>query len=146
LGRIRAPELPLRIAEDRWAEHVDDPAVLELLAGDTLLHTDISPYNVLITSGPARIIDWAWPTKGAAFIDPCYFAIRLMAAGHTPEQAEYWAGQVPAWRGAPKEVVDTFVAISARMWGEIAANARADAWKQRMAAVAAAWKDARIPS
>lgn len=143
LSRIRAPELPLRRAEDRWAEHVDNPAELELLAGDTLLHTDISPYNVLITSGPARIIDWAWPTKGAAFIDPCYFAIRLMAADHTPEQAEEWAGRVPAWRGAPRRAVDVFVAISARMWGEIASNAPDDAWKQRMGNVAASWMEFR---
>lgn len=143
LGRIRAPELPLRVAEERWAEHADDPATLELLAGDTLLHTDISPYNILITSGPARVIDWAWPTKGAAFIDPCYFAIRLMAAGHTPEQAERWAALVPAWLHAPREAVDAFVAISARMWGEIAENAPDDGWKQRMGRVAASWLHAR---
>jgi hypothetical protein len=139
LSAIRVPELPLRRAQERWAEHVDDPATLELLAGDTLLHTDISPYNILITSGPARVIDWAWPTKGAAFIDPCYFAIRLMAAGHTPEQAEHWAGCVPAWRDAPKEAIDAFVSISARLWGEIAANAPGDPWKQRMGQVARAW-------
>lgn len=146
LGRIRAPELPLRRAEERWAEHVEDPAVLDLLAGETLLHTDISPYNILITSGPARIIDWAWPTKGAAFIDPCYFAIRLMAAGHTPEQAEQWAGQVPAWRDAPMEAVDAFVAISARMWGEIARNGPDDEWKQRMGNVAVSWQKFRHSS
>jgi len=139
LGAIRAPELPQRRAEDRWAEHVDESAALKLLAGETLLHTDISPYNVLITKGQARIIDWAWPTKGAAFIDPCYFAIRLMAAGHTAEQAEYWAGQVPAWRDAPREAVDAFVAISARMWGEIASNAPADEWKRQMSEVAVSW-------
>lgn len=139
LGRIHAPELPLRRAEDRWAEHVDDPATLELLAGDSLLHTDIRPYNILVTSGPARIIDWAWPTKGAGFVDPCYFAISLMAAGHTPEQAERWAGQVPAWRDASREAVDAFVAISARMWGEIASNAPGDEWKQRIGSVAGSW-------
>lgn len=139
LGRIRAPKLPLRVAEERWAEHVDDPASLELLAGDTLLHTDISPYNVLITCGPARIIDWAWPTKGAAFIDPCYFAIRLMAAGHAAQEAESWAARVPAWREAPREAIDAFVSISARMWSEIAAGAPHDDWKKRMGSVAVDW-------
>jgi hypothetical protein len=146
LSQIQAPALELRTAEDRWAEYVDDPAQLQLLAGETLLHTDISPYNVLITRGPARIIDWAWPTKGAAFIDPCYFAIRLMAAGHTPEQAEYWAGQVPAWHEASREAVDAFVAISARMWGEIATNGPDDHWKQRMGGVAASWLEYRHTS
>jgi hypothetical protein len=143
LGHICAPELPLKVAEQRWAEYVDDLAELELLAGDTLLHTDISPFNILITGGPARVIDWAWPTRGASFIDPCYFAIRLMAAGHTPEQAECWAGRVPAWRDASEEAVDAFVSISARMWGEIASNAPDDEWKQQMGAVAGAWTDYR---
>jgi hypothetical protein len=139
LGQITAPDIKLRVAEDRWAEHVDDLAQLDLLVGDTLLHTDISPYNVLITRGPARIIDWAWPTKGAAFIDPCYLAIRLMAAGHTPQEAELWAAQVPAWRAAPREAIDAFVSISARMWSEIAAGAPHDGWKQRMGSVAVGW-------
>lgn len=146
LGQIQAPDLGLRIAEDRWAEHVDDLAQLELLAGNTLLHTDISPYNILITRGPARIIDWAWPTKGAAFIDPCYFAIRLMAAGHTPQEAEGWAAQIPAWCAASPEAVDTFISISARMWGEIARNVPDDQWKQQMASVAASWLDFRRSS
>jgi hypothetical protein len=143
LSQIKAPDIGLRAAESRWAEYVDSPTQLELLAGDSLLHTDISPYNILITRGPARIIDWAWPTKGAAFIDPCYFAIRLMAAGHTPERAETWAARVPVWRDASKEAVDCFVAISARMWGEIADSAPHDRWKQRMGAVATAWSSYR---
>jgi len=143
LGHIRAPQLPLRTAEDRWAEYVDDPQQLQLLAGETLLHTDISPYNILITRGPARVIDWAWPTKGAAFIDACYFAIRLMAVGHTPKVAEAWATAVPAWQCASVEAVDLFAGISARMWGEIASHGADDPWKQRMGLVTAAWADYR---
>ena len=48
-----------------------------------MLHTDFNPLNILL--GPVRvwIIDWAWPTRGAAFIDAAYFLIRAMAAGHT---------------------------------------------------------------
>jgi hypothetical protein len=144
LGHICAPELLLKVAEQRWAEYVDDPAELELLAGGTLLHTDISPFNILITSGPARVIDWAWPTRGAGFIDPCYFAIRLMAAGHTPAEAEGWAGQVPTWQAACREAIDTFATVSARLWGEIAQHAPGDPWKQRMGLVAEAWRTYRL--
>jgi hypothetical protein len=38
--------------------------------------------NILL--GPDRlwIIDWAWPTRGASFIDAASFLIRAMAAGH----------------------------------------------------------------
>jgi hypothetical protein len=40
-----------------------------VLDGDALLHTDFNPLNILV--GPDRVwmIDWAWPTRGAAFID-----------------------------------------------------------------------------
>lgn len=39
-------------------------------AGDTLVHTDIRSDNVLIDSdGRARICDWNWPIRGAAWFD-----------------------------------------------------------------------------
>ena len=40
---------------------------------------DVDPLNILL--GPDRmwIIDWAWPTRGAAFIDAACFLIRAMA-------------------------------------------------------------------
>ncbi|MGH3608727.1 MAG: hypothetical protein ACRDRD_11660 [Pseudonocardiaceae bacterium] len=41
---------------------MDDTSALQ---GDTLLHTDLDPLNVLIND-TARVIDWAWPTCGAA--------------------------------------------------------------------------------
>ena len=73
---------------------------MDLLDGDALLHTDFNPLNILL--GPARtwIIDWAWPTRGAAFIDAACFLIRAMAAGHRASQAEalaapYQAGSMP---------------------------------------------------
>ncbi len=69
LAELPCPDVPpvyFRRAEQRWAEAIDDPAAREVLAGDAILHTDYNPANILITTDGAQIIDWAWPTKGAA--------------------------------------------------------------------------------
>src|ERR1035438_5592716 len=61
LQQIPCPGLPVKRAEQRWAAYLDNDAAQDLLAGDTLLHTDFNPLNVLIDAGTAWIIDWAWP-------------------------------------------------------------------------------------
>jgi hypothetical protein len=38
------------------------------------------PLNILLGPDRTWIIDWAWPTRGAAFIDAACFLIRAMAA------------------------------------------------------------------
>lgn len=138
LGATNWPDLPLKRSEERWAGYVDDPEALHLLRGDTLLHTDYSPLNVLIAGDAVRIVDWAWPTRGAAWIDPACLVLRLMAAGHRPADAQTWASRVPAWADAPREAVDTFVLISLRMWDEIATD-DPQPWKQRMKAMVLEW-------
>jgi hypothetical protein len=143
LDTIPCPDLPLKRAEQRWVEHVDDAAALELLAGDSLLHTDWNPVNVLISDGTARIIDWAWPTRGAGWVDPACLVVRLMAAGHTPREAEDWARQVPAWNTASTEAVDTFASAACRMWAEIA-EANPAPWTRDMAAAAQGWTEYRL--
>lgn len=34
--------------------------------------------------------------------------IRLIRAGHTPEQAEVWAGRIPEWQAADPQAVNAF--------------------------------------
>lgn len=138
LGERSCAGLPIRRSEDRWADYVDDPAGMELLHGDALLHTDYNPMNILVSDGGVRIVDWAWPTLGAAWIDPACFALRLIAAGHEPPEAEAWAAQVPAWAEAPRRGIDTFAIISLRMWDEIALN-DPKLWKQHMRAMVHDW-------
>jgi len=42
----------------------------EVVAGDTLVHTDIRSDNVLIDAeGRAQICDWNWPVRGASWFD-----------------------------------------------------------------------------
>jgi hypothetical protein len=62
---------------------------------------DFNPLNVLITPARTWIVDWAWPTRGAAFIDPACFVLRLMAHSHTPASAERWARQCAGWTKPP---------------------------------------------
>ncbi|MER7076649.1 hypothetical protein SAMN02982929_05289 [Saccharopolyspora kobensis] len=142
---IPCPDLPeIKRPEKRWRKYVDDPAELEVLTGSTLLHTDYNPANVLIdSSGTAHLIDWAWPTRGAAFIDPCVLVYRLIADGHTPATAEGWVRDTPAWATASAEAIDVFARANARVWDELAAEAPEDRWKQKMSEVTREWAESR---
>lgn len=141
LGQVRDPEVPLARIERRWAGQADEHD-LALLAGDRLLHTDLNPHNILITLAGARIVDWAWPTLGAAFIDPACAALWLIAEGHTPAAAETWASTIPVWRDAPAAGVDIFTAVNARLWEQIARD-DPQPWKQRLHQAALTWHEHR---
>jgi hypothetical protein len=142
LQQIRCPDLPVKRAEQRWAAYVDDDTDIGLLAGTTLLHTDFNPLNVLLTADGTWIIDWAWPTRGAAFIDPACFLLRLMLGGHTAAQAEAWAAQCPSWGKTPSEAINVFAIACARLYDEIASE-DPQPWKKRFAAVARDWAEYR---
>lgn len=146
LARLPCPDLPpvyFRRAEQRWAEAIDDPAARKLLAGDTILHTDYNPANILITRDGAAIIDWAWPTRGAAWIDPACLIPRLIACGHDPANAEDVARQCPAWQQADPTAIDVFASALATLWDEIALDPSAEPWKQTLALSARQWHEHR---
>jgi hypothetical protein len=138
LAAIGCPDLPVKQAPQRWAAYVDCEADLELLDGDALLHTDFNPLNILLGLDRAWILDWAWPTRGAAFIDAGCFLIRALAAGHNASQAEALAAECPGWQQAPSAAIDVFALASARLYDEIARN-DPQPFKQRLAAVADEW-------
>jgi len=138
LALLWCPDMPqLKRAENRWADYVD-PADLPMLRGDTLLHTDYASDNILIDGSDASLIDWAWPTFGAAFIDPSCLIVRLVLAGHTPAQAEACVAETAAWQDAPTYAVDVFARGLTTMWAEIA-DADPTPWKRKMAASARSW-------
>ncbi|MER6470973.1 hypothetical protein [Streptomyces collinus] len=113
------------------------PGTAHLLASTTRLHTDLAPHNVLVDNR-AHLIDWAWPTRGAAWIDPAVLILRLLEAGHSLTSAESVARQFPSWRSAPRPAAQAFTAANAVAWAEIA---RADnaAWKTAIARHASAF-------
>ncbi|MFJ8730261.1 aminoglycoside phosphotransferase [Streptomyces bauhiniae] len=131
------PDIELKRAEDRWSGYAG-PAGTKSLFGDTLLHTDLAPHNVLVTHR-AHLVDWAWPTRGAAWIDPAVLILRLMEAGHTAEAADAWSRErFRSWATAPRASVTAFCEANARSWGEIARNDPQD-WKRGMARHAHDW-------
>ncbi|MEU1486301.1 aminoglycoside phosphotransferase [Streptomyces sp. NPDC005752] len=136
LQQVTAPaDIKIKDALDRWAEYAP-PGTLHYFGGDALLHTDFAPDNVLIVGERARLVDWAWPTRGAAWIDPGALALRLMEAGYSVESAVAFAGRFPSWRGAEPQALAAFGAATAALWREIAEEG-GTSWKRRMAEQAA---------
>jgi hypothetical protein len=141
LSRIAPPADPgpLKRAEDRWKSYVDDPGDELAFAGTALTHTDWAPDNILIAPERPWLIDWAWPTLGAAWIDPACWLLRLMAAGgHTAAQAERQAARLTAFAAADPAHLDRFARASVRMWAEIA-HGGGSGWTAKMAQAARAW-------
>ncbi|GLZ08734.1 hypothetical protein Acsp03_62000 [Actinomadura sp. NBRC 104412] len=142
LNRIAAvplPEIARDWVETRWDRYVTDPSKVELLRGDALLYTDIQPDNLLIGADGAWAVDWAWPTRGAAFIDPACLVVQLVAAGHTPGSAEAWASRCVAWASADPRAVDAFAAAMFALYGDLAARNPDAGWLKAMAAAAEGW-------
>jgi hypothetical protein len=140
LHKVAAPDVPeVRRAEQRWSSWstADDA---ELFAGDRLLHTDFAGHNVLMGAddGAAWMVDWAWATTGAGFIDPACLIIKLIDAGHSAEDAEASTERCEAWASAERGAVDAFAEASLRMWDEIASNGPAP-WTESMARSALKW-------
>lgn len=138
LGEIPCPDLPLKVAQQRWSSYTDAP---ELFAGDHLLHTEWNPGNVVINN-VAHLVDWAWPTRGAAWIDPACWVVWLVASGHSLQSAEDWAAQIPAWHSAPRDSLDSFARVQAAMWEGIAQDGP-ESWAQRVAGAARQWAEHR---
>ena len=130
-GITAPPDVDIKRAEERWEPYAP-PGTARHFVGDALLHTDFAPDNVLVAEGRARLVDWAWPTRGAAWIDPGALALRLMDAGHAVGAAIEFAGRFPSWRGAAPEALAAFGAATASLWREIAEQDDT-VWKRAMA-------------
>ncbi|HET9972437.1 MAG TPA: hypothetical protein VFQ68_29665 [Streptosporangiaceae bacterium] len=141
LSAIKVPDDPgpFKRAEDRWKPYHDAPETAAVLAGPILTHSDWTPDNVLVSDRRAWLIDWAWPTLGAAWTDPACWVLRLMACGgHTAHEAERQASRLPAFQAADPAYVDLFAAANVRLWDEIARSSTSD-WTTKMAQAAKSW-------
>jgi hypothetical protein len=147
LGEIEVPTKcgPFKLAEDRWKSYVDGTDDLRVFRGTTLQHTDRIPNNVLIDAQRVYLIDWAWPTLGASWMDPAYFLIRLMASGHSVEDAESFAARVPAFARADPAHLDLFARANVRMWDEIETQAAGhiSSWMRGVVAASRDWARSR---
>jgi hypothetical protein len=130
---------PLKRAEDRWKAYVGDPGDVQVFAGTALTHTDWAPDNVLVPPDRGWLIDWAWPTLGAAWTDPACWLLRLIAAGgHTPADADRQAARLPAYAAADPADIDLFARAGARVREEINQTSPSD-WTRKMARAAQTW-------
>ncbi|MFD7552952.1 phosphotransferase family protein [Streptomyces sp. NPDC059835] len=136
LSQIKAPALELRSMADRMQHY---SSVSELFEGETLLHTDWFPTNVLVDRAQnIRVVDWAWAATGAPWIDAALWAVWLIKAGHTPEEAEEWANDVAAFREASEMAVAAFAEATVNVWTDITAN-EPETWMVDMLKAARAW-------
>ncbi|MFG1953066.1 hypothetical protein [Micromonospora sp. NPDC048830] len=113
LARELTPCPPVEVQPftDRWRGLIAP----ELVDGDTLLHTDMTPRNFLL-SDRLRLVDWSAPCRGAAWIDTAFLLVRLVRAGHSPAAAERWAARIPAFAEADGEAVTAFADALVRLW------------------------------
>lgn len=106
-----APEIATNPVLEGAPEH------RELLTGGTLLHCDLRADNLLIAEdGQIRVIDWAWPHRGPAWIDTAFLVPQLILAGHTASDAQKWASLIPAYLQASSQAVSAFASALTTYW------------------------------
>lgn len=114
LVNIAASSVPVALPiEKRWARlgHGMD---LNLLAGDTLIHTDPNRSNVLIGKTSSVLVDWSLPGKGASWVNIAFVVASLISEGWPPQTAENWAESFQEWQRVNPGAIDVFVTALSR--------------------------------
>jgi hypothetical protein len=106
--------------------------------GGTLVHSDLNPTNLIVTADGLRIVDWAYATKGAPWLELALLAPWLIGSGHTPEQAEAWLSQLAGWTSADPKALDHFAFSNAEKWATKARQSP-EAWMHDLAAWNGEW-------
>ncbi|TDD83951.1 hypothetical protein [Actinomadura rubrisoli] len=140
IGVLDLPEIAHDWPETRWDRFATDA---DRFQGRSLLYTDINPDNLLIGDGATWAVDWSWPTRGAAFIDPACLVVQLVAAGHSPQAAETWAAHCPAWTNADPQAISAFATANRHMYRRFADRSPDAPWLAAMATSAQQWADYR---
>ncbi|MEU5977838.1 hypothetical protein [Streptomyces sp. NPDC047315] len=145
IGEIPLPGLVTDWHETRWDAFTAGPDEARLFRGNSLIHGDIAPGNSLVALDGCGgwAVDWAWPTRGAAFIDPATLVLQLIAAGHTPAAAEDLGSACPGWAKADPRAIDAFARANLRMYRHRAERFTKQTWLHDMEATAQAWVDHR---
>ncbi|GAA2015317.1 hypothetical protein GCM10009839_08190 [Catenulispora yoronensis] len=142
IDRVASAEVPTLAqewAETRW-DRFCDGTDHTLLRGTALVHGDINPNNFLMAAdGTATLVDWAWPTVGAAFLTSAGLVSQLIASGHSAEGAEAWAAGCSSWTGADPKAIDVYATATVRMWRSLANNNPDAGWIRAMVTASEAW-------
>ncbi|GAA0348008.1 hypothetical protein NE235_10785 [Actinoallomurus spadix] len=114
LQRTPCPPIVKSRVERRWQSTGVD---VTSTAGDTLLHTDVNPDNLLLApDGRVHLVDWAFVARGAAWVEVGLVIPWLLKAGHSPADAAAWIDQFPSWSRADAAGIDAFSEALARRW------------------------------
>ncbi|MBB5934868.1 hypothetical protein [Streptomyces zagrosensis] len=113
------------------------------LPGPDPAHTDINPGDFIIGARDTWIVDWSWPTIGAAFIDPACLVVQLVAAGHSSGDAEAWAAWSKGWAQANSVAIDAFARATHRMHQKRADRSLGEAQLCAIAEAARTWFEYR---
>ena len=84
--------------------------------GDTLVHTDLNPANLIVTAHGLNVVDWAFATKAAPWVELAMLVQWLIGSGHTAAQAEQWVQRYPAWQATDRDILDDFASRNASKW------------------------------
>ncbi|WP_028647961.1 phosphotransferase family protein [Nocardiopsis sp. CNT312] len=134
----------LAALEETWADHA---------GGDTLTHGDIRADQLLIdVQERVWVVDWAYPCRGAAWIDAVDLVTPLIMNGHTPEAAEKQVAGSARFATAPAAAVTSFAVAAAGYWARVCRQApppgpggvRLRAFQARAADAALAWVRHRL--
>ncbi|MBO2452568.1 phosphotransferase [Actinomadura barringtoniae] len=114
LQNMACPDAVEMRVERRWKTLADD---VTAIAGNALLHTDLNPANILLTpDGRTYVVDWGFTSRGAPWIEMGQIIPWLIRAGHSPAEAEDWAGQFTSWTTADPAAIDMYARVSAERW------------------------------
>lgn len=96
------PELPI----DALADLLD--LVPTATDGDRLVHSEARGDNFLLSGDQTALCDWAWPTRGAAWLDTAMLLTTAYADG---VDAEALLGTVTGTAAVPAEHLDALLAL-----------------------------------
>ncbi|MDX3109883.1 aminoglycoside phosphotransferase family protein [Nonomuraea angiospora] len=110
----------------RWAsDHLDELVALEeaaasSLTGETLLHGDLYPFNIMLTADRVLVVDWPHAWAGAPHCDVLTLLSSASLSGVDPQA---FAREHPLTRDLPPEAIDAFLAAHAGFLLRLAATA-----------------------
>lgn len=106
--------------------------------GDTLVHTDLNPANLIMTAYGLKVVDWAFATRAAPWVELAMLVQWLIGSGHTPDQAEQWMQRYPAWQATDRDVLDDLASRNASKWS-LKAQHNAAGWIRDLATWNGQW-------
>ncbi|WP_146073837.1 hypothetical protein [Amycolatopsis sp. CA-126428] len=91
--------------------------LLEVMSGGmAAVHGNVSAQSILLSASGPRLTGWHDVAKAPSWVDPAVFAVQLVVNGHSPEAADSWVAQVPAWKQASPDSIDAFAVSLLGRW------------------------------